>query len=213
MNTRGWFGKCKKIIGVDFDNTIVSYDQLIYDLALARNLIPPHLEKSKKSMRDHIRRLPGGEIEWQKIQAQIYGKLIHRAKLIDGVLSFFSRCRDGGHKIYIVSHKTLFANYDNERINLRDAAMSWMVQHGLLNSGSSGLCAGDVYFESTREDKIKRVASLNCTHYIDDLEETFLESSFPPGVEKILFSPNRDTGPVENVRVFSNWRDIADYLL
>ena len=33
----------------------------------------------------------------------------------------------------------------------------------------------------------ERIRALGCTHFIDDLEEVFLEPSFPSDVHKILF--------------------------
>ena len=53
--------------------------------------------------------------------------------------------------------------------------MSWLDQHRFLDTGPYGLTSGDIYFESTRKDKVERIERLRCTHFIDDLEETFLE--------------------------------------
>ncbi len=60
-------------IGIDFDNTIVTYDDLMYSLAMEMGLINPAVRKSKKLIRDNIRELPDGEIEWQKLQGLVYG--------------------------------------------------------------------------------------------------------------------------------------------
>ena len=59
----------KCIIGMDFDNTIVSYDQVMHTVALEQEWIEPQLVKSKKQIRDHIRLLSDGERKWQKLQA------------------------------------------------------------------------------------------------------------------------------------------------
>ena len=45
----------------------------------------------------------------------------------------------------------------------------------LLRTNRLGLTEGDVFFNSTREEKIERIANLRCTDFIDDLEETFLK--------------------------------------
>ena len=42
-------------IGVDFDNTIVCYDQVFHQVALEQGLIPPTLPVSKGGVRDHLR--------------------------------------------------------------------------------------------------------------------------------------------------------------
>ena len=49
-----------QIIGVDFDNTIVSYDDLIHRIAVDKYLVPPDTLKSKKQVRDCIRRINAG---------------------------------------------------------------------------------------------------------------------------------------------------------
>ena len=44
------------IIGVDLDNTLVTYDKLLHNLALEQGLIGLRVGKSKKQVRDAIRR-------------------------------------------------------------------------------------------------------------------------------------------------------------
>ena len=100
----------KSVIGIDFDNTIISYDHLIHKVAVEKNLIPSAFSKSKKEIRDHLRTIPGGEIEWQKIQALIYGPRITEANLMEGVNDFLKACKDNGIKVYIISHKTEHSN-------------------------------------------------------------------------------------------------------
>jgi hypothetical protein len=202
------------IIGVDFDNTIVSYDELIYGEAIERGLVDDEVLKSKKIIRDTIRELPEGEIEWQKIQAAIYGPQMERATLIEDVFDFFILCREKGVRTYIVSHKTQFANYDTTGTDLRKEALKWLDRAGFFDAGLTGLSARDVYFESTRVDKINRIMSLGCTHFIDDLEETFREPSFPPDIEKILFNSQVSDDFMEktSAKVFTEWNDIRGHL-
>ena len=136
---------------------------------------------------DRIRQLPDGEVEWQKLQALAYGPLMHEAQPIDSrERQFIRRCRQAGDAVVVVSHKTEFANYDETRTNLRVAALEWMTAHRFFEREGLGLDCGDVYFESTRSDKIARIVAIGCSHFIDDLEEVFLEPSFPPQVRKII---------------------------
>ncbi len=202
------------VIGVDFDNTIVSYDDLIYREAVERGLIEGPIRKNKKIIRDVIRELPDGEIEWQKIQAAIYGPKMDAATLIEGVFDFFILCKNNGIKTYIVSHKTQYANYDTTGTDLRKEALNWLGKEGFFNSKLSGVAAGDVFFESTRVDKISRITALKCTHFIDDLEETFLEPTFPHHIDKILFNSHVSVGFTASTkaRVFRKWIDIQRYI-
>lgn len=200
-----------KTIGIDFDNTIVSYNELIYSAARQRGLISSDVMKNKKEIRDAIRKLPDGEIEWQKLQAFVYGRGMGKAALMEGVEEFFDFCKRSNVPTFIISHKTQFASMDTERIDLRKTAMRWMRQNKFFDKNGLGLAVDDVYFKSTRQEKIDCIGALGCTHFIDDLEETFLGESFPDQVEKILFSPQETNINLKNIRVFQAWDQIHDY--
>ena len=174
-------------IGIDFDNTIITYDDVFRVVARRRGLIGDGFGgRGKQAIRDHIRLLPEGEIRWQQLQGQVYGKGIAEAAMFPGVAGFLRRCRAQGLPIAIVSHKTEYGHYDPERVNLRRAALDWMTAQGLFRE--LGLSAENVFFESTRAEKLRRIAALSCTHFIDDLEEVLDDPAFPPGVTRILFS-------------------------
>lgn len=202
----------KLLIGIDFDNTIVSYDQLIHTVAYDLGLISGRISKNKTSVRDTIRGLPDGDVEWQKVQAMVYGPRILEATVAPGATEFLLRCVYQEIKVHIVSHKTEFANYDVTQTNLRAAAVEWLETNLAVKKGLFGISLADVYFESSRREKIKRVSTLRCTHFIDDLMETFEESNFPDGIRKILYT-NRKVGSASNHLTMSgNWYEIADYL-
>jgi hypothetical protein len=203
----------RRVVGIDFDNTLVSYDAIIHRAAIDRGLIGADTDVVKRTVRDRIRLGPGGEIEWQKLQALVYGPLMPQARLIDGVSDFVRACRAGGVAIHVVSHKTEYAGCDATGTNLRTAAFEWMTAHRFFDAGGLALGRGDVYFEGTREAKIARIASLGCTHFVDDLEEVFREPSFPAGVERLLYAPDAAAPAVSgDVRVMPSWTAIGDYL-
>lgn len=200
------------IIGVDFDNTLVTYDQVMNKLAKDRRLIGPDVPSQKRSIRDAIRSRPGGEWEWVQLQAAVYGPLISQAKLIEGVEQFFKSCRDFGVKVFVISHKTEFAVADETGTDLRLAAMEWMSGQGFFSTKGAGFIPNDVYFEDTRQRKVERIARVGCTHFIDDLLETFLEPNWPARIQKILYSPHSNEDSVPEVRVCSTWKSIEQYL-
>lgn len=215
-NTPGYQPKMNKkdlCFGVDFDNTIVSYADIMYQTALKWRVIAPGTEKEKKIIRDQIRGLPDGEIKWRKIQAFVYGKAMGQAQLMDGVRSFFMACKEMGIPLFIVSHKTQYAGMDEDNIDLRETAMTWMRENQFFDEDGLGLAPESIFFESTRQEKIRRIRQLKCSHFIDDLEETFLESSFPAGVEKILFTSRGNSSDIKDLRILGRWSDIRDYLL
>jgi hypothetical protein len=198
------------LVGVDFDNTVVSYDDVFHEIAVREGLLPSSVGKSKREIREQLRRLPDGESQWQQLQAKVYGPHMSRATLIDGVPSFLESCKRRGCAVYIVSHKTEFAKYDETETNLRTTAMIWMKDNGFFQPNGLGLSPDNVFFEDTRRDKLERIRKLGCTHFVDDLEETFLERSFPAGVQKILYSPQFSASAVNGVTVANTWNDVCD---
>ncbi len=178
------------ILGIDFDNTIINYDQLMYDLALQKSFISPDTPKIKKEIRDCIRKLANGDLKWQEIQAEAYGLGITKATFNPGVKELFIACHQLHIPCYIISHKTKYSNLVQSGQNFQEAALHWMHQHHFFDDKLMGLTTPQVYFEPTREQKIARIQHLNCTHFIDDLEETFQDVSFPNTIKKIQFDPH-----------------------
>ena len=196
-------------LGIDFDNTIVNYDKVLYNAALEAGLIKAGTQKNKKSIRDEIRKLPDGEPRWQRVQAYVYGKGMKDSVLFDGVKAFFDACRDADISVAIVSHKTPYASMDEGGVNLRETAIDWMKAKRFFDRDGLGLLPDAVYFESTRREKIERIKRLGCTHFIDDLEETFQEEAFPAGVERILYA--QESSSLKGVKAFVTWKEIYDY--
>jgi len=174
-------------IGIDFDNTIITYDEVFCAAAKKSGLLDSEFVGGKRSVRDAIWRLPDGELAWQRLQGQVYGKEIAGARMITGVEGFLRRCRIERCAVVVVSHKTEYGHYDPDRVSLRKAALDWMAAQGLFE-GDFALPADNIYFESTRVEKLERIASLSLTHFIDDLEEVLSDPTFPPHVERILFT-------------------------
>jgi hypothetical protein len=193
-------------IGIDFDNTIIAYDDVFCIAAKACGLIDPGFSGSKQAVRDSIRLLPDGELAWQRLQGQVYGKGIGGAKMVTGVEAFLRRCRTEGCVVAVVSHKTEYGHFDPDRVNLRTAAVDWMAAQGLLD-GDRGVARADVYFESTRAEKVKRIAALSLTHFIDDLSEVLTDPEFPPNVKRILFG-NGAQPASSSYTICSTWLDI-----
>lgn len=200
------------IIGVDFDNTIAGYDELMYSIALQWGLVDARMDRNKKRIRDAIRIQSNGEALWQRLQIAAYGNRINEAVLIEGVMEFFLICRERSIPIWIISHKVNSPNLGEPGIDLREAAIGWLDKQGFFAKDETGVDRSHVYFEATRADKIARIRNLNVTHFIDDLEETFTDPTFPPQVEKILYSSHR---PVDgrDIKSFTSWNEIQRYLL
>lgn len=204
------------IIGIDFDNTIAAYDHVFAPAAVELGLLPPGGAGSKRAVRDAIRASTAGEEGWMRLQGQVYGRLMERARPFDGLFDFLDRARARGAAVWIVSHKTEHGHFDPHRVNLREAALRWMEATGLFDTATTGLAANRVFFEATREEKIRRIGALGCDVFVDDLPEVFLNPAFPPEPRRFLFLPGEDGAaqdvPVEGATPYRHWREIADDL-
>ena len=206
-------GQFRRLIGVDLDNTIISYDRSCHGLAVAQGWLPRETAVSKRAVRDALRAQPDGERLWRRLQAWIYGPRMDLAQPMPGALHFLRACREADVEVRIVSHKTRFARAFDTGVDLRQAALRWLEAQGFLHGPDCALEPEDVWFESDRSAKGRRIAALGCELFIDDLEEVFSDASFPTGVGKILLAPMAPRKREPGVVVCAHWREITDYVL
>jgi len=198
------------VIGIDFDNTIVSYDELFHRLAVERGLIPAAFPSYKTAVRDFLRQ-SGREAAWTELQGHVYGARMVEAPAFPGVLEFFTRAHRADLPLYIISHKTKHPVIGPPH-DLHQAARDWLEAHGFFDARRAGFSPNRVFFGVTRQEKVGKISELGCTHFIDDLEETFREETFPANVEKILFSPQATAAVPPGAKVMRRWREIEDYV-
>lgn len=199
-------------IGIDLDNTIIAYDEAFRSAAQSRSYVDRNFVGGKQEIRDRLRQMPEGELAWQRLQGYVYGQGIGNAAMFPGVESFLRRCRKVGHKVMIVSHKTEYGHHDPKRVNLREAARAWMAERAFFAPDGFGLSPGDIYFEATRADKLARIKTLECTDFIDDLEEVLGDPGFPSGVSRLLFCGAGNAPADAPYRAFSDWAAIERYV-
>jgi hypothetical protein len=194
-------------IGVDFDNTLVSYDRAFALVGREEGLLPRDFAGGKEATKRRLyHERPDGYL-WERLQGLVYGRRIDRAELYDGVAEFFRLCRDhDGCRVFIVSHKTVLAHHDPLNTNLRDSALDWMKQQGFFDKTGFGLDAGQVFFEETRDAKVRRVGELACQIFIDDLPEVLGHAGMPAACRKILFGTVHP-GPFERA---ATWTEVCD---
>jgi hypothetical protein len=197
-------------IGVDLDNTIISYDKAFQLAAIASGLVDKHCNLNKKALRDLIRKRPDGEYEWQKLQGYVYSEGINEAVLFPGVYRFLWRCKERKIDIEIVSHKTEFGHFDIKKISLRDSATNFLINHGLLDNKNPLI--KKVTYKSTKKEKIDYIKQNNFDYFIDDLEEIIFSEELE-GQKGILFS--RDNLPVKNSNniIAQSWEKISRRIL
>ena len=200
-------------VGLDFDNTIAGYDSVFIAVARARGILNDPAVNSKSTVRTRVRALENGEEKWMALQGEVYGMRMKNAEMIPGVDSFLQACKIREIPVQIVSHKTEYGHFDVDRVNLRTAARSWMEDRGFFDADGYNLRHDDVIFESTRKEKVTRIAALGCSHFVDDLEEVFLDPAFPKNVFGVLFDPTGTVATEANVVVIQTWQEIQDLIL
>ncbi len=175
------------MIGIDFDNTIVCYDNLFVCLARERGLLPEQSFTSKGQVRDYLRSI-GKEDEWTEMQGIAYGPRIEEAEPFPGIKEFMKVCTAQRVPFSIISHKTQHP-FIGPQYDLHAAARRWLCAHHFHDDPAIALAPASVYLELTKESKLKRVGTIHCTYFIDDLPEILSEPAFPSATKKILFDP------------------------
>lgn len=185
----------KATIGIDFDNTLVSYDAVFHGAFTERGLLDPTFPVSKQAIRDHLR-AEGKEDLWTEMQGYVYGVKIAEANPFAGVIEALQQLCDKGYRVVIISHKTRHP-YAGQQYDLHAAAKAWLAAYQLPHH--------DAFFEPTLEEKLARIDQQECSAFIDDLPEVLLHPQFPSAVRPILFSE-----PHTKVSLsFSRWSDLS----
>lgn len=201
-----------KRIGIDLDNTLISYEDVFRAYARERGLVDADFRGGKDEVRDKIRVADDGELAWQKLQGAVYGRGVADAVLFAGADQFLLKARAQGREIVIVSHKTVFGHHDPDKVNLREAALAWMRGQGFFNAERFGLSPENVWFAPTRSEKIAKIRELSVDCFVDDLPEVLEHRDFPSEVTGILFTRGAVTTS-SYPRVAAHWRDVAEMVL
>jgi hypothetical protein len=197
-------------IGLDFDNTIIRYDEVFREAAIGRGLLSADFSGTKQQVRNAIRQLADGELQWQALQGYVYGRGIQGATLFAGLGDFLRRARAHGDTILIVSHKTELGHFDPDRVSLRRAAMHWMEGQGFFAEQGFSLQPGNIHFASSRSEKLNRIGDLACDVFIDDLEEVLADPEFPNFVRRILFSEQAEQTGNLPYEICRDWASIQE---
>jgi hypothetical protein len=196
-------------IGLDLDNTIVSYDESFVAVGTELGMLPAGTSlttkdevKTEVCSRDHGVRM------WMELQGQVYGRYIERARLFPGVAECLRNVRSLGGRISIVSHKTRYGHFDAAQVNLWDAALGWMKDRRFFDLDGFGLDRTDVHFCETREDKIDVIGEIGCDAFVDDLLEVLLAPNFPSRVERIWFAADKIAAEDDTLKPHRSWAEI-----
>ena len=198
-------------IGLDFDNTIVCYDDAIGLLAERSVWLPKELAKTKVDIRNYLRKT-GREHEWTAFQGEIYGPGIRFARPYDGAIETLTELQQRGHSLIIISHRTR-RPHAGPSYDLHDAASKWISDN--LERFDLFMDKGNfskVNFLETRLEKLKRIRDLKCDLFVDDLPEVLEAKEFPRRTRRILFDPHKKVaGRRESYySVISSWVELLE---
>jgi hypothetical protein len=200
-------------IGIDLDNTIIDYQKVFALVAHELGLIEPFMDRSKKELRDFIRRLEGGELRWQQIQAQVYGPRLAEAEVMEGFREFLVGTLACGHDVFILSHKTRFAAQDKDHTcDLREVAINWLKENEIVSASPQSIPEDRVLFFDDRSSKIADIARLGCDLFVDDLPEIFADENFPKKTVSVRIGSASKNEEMPTVESFPDWKNITTYV-
>ena len=199
------------IFGIDFDNTIVSYDRLFHKLAVEQNLIPASVPVNKSDVRNQLR-AQGMEEEWIVLQGVGYGSRMAEADIFPGVKDFFRSAVQQKIPIQIISHKTKHP-FRGEQIDLHATARNWLEINGFFDPKDIGLSRDAVFFELTKKEKCQRIGKQGCTHFLDDLPEFLAEPDFPSTTQRFLFDPNNLYTEEKRFQRVQSWNEFLEFTI
>ena len=177
-------------IGVDFDNTIVNYTGVFYEVGRSLSWLPKNTGVEKAAVKQYLIE-HDSEARWTELQGLVYGQEIKRATPYANALRVMQRLKVLGHKLYLISHKTKSPVIGKKK-DLHMAAFNWLARHGFVSKRDSPFEVSDIFFNETQDQKIDKIASLGCAIFIDDLISVLSHKNFPKKCRGILFSPHSD---------------------
>lgn len=173
-------------IGIDFDNTIICYDDLFIRAVKEKEWdLGADCGESKAAIKERLVQLDGNDFRWQEMQAIVYGILIKDATPFPGVLETLQYFKDSEqYELFIVSHKTPASLY-LKHITLIDKAQLWIKDRKLTDY----IPEKNIFFRPVRDEKINVIRDLKLDFFIDDLLEVLHDKNFPP-INAFFFSPD-----------------------
>ena len=193
------------LLGLDFDNTLVRYDNLFHQLALEKGLISQSVPPNKTLIRNHLRLL-GKEKEFTLLQGEVYGCRILEASATSGLYNALKELKTKSVPMVIISHKTQ-KPYTGPAHDLHKSALGWLEKNNFFSTDGLNFSDNQVYFEPTKEKKISRIIDLGVTHYVDDLPEIL--EMIPSSISKYLFDPFRLHSEC-NLSSFHKWESFIE---
>lgn len=169
-----------KNFGFDLDNTLIDYSVPAQIYSSSNNL---DLCKDIISLRSLLNSNDPSGRKWQEAQSWLYTEGLAFANPNLGANELCSYLKSKNYKLQIVSHKTTHTPDFSGKKPLRNLSTQWIEKSELSNYF---LNEKIIHYESTREQKVKKIKSLNLDFFVDDLAEVFLEPEYPKKIISFL---------------------------
>ena len=171
-----------KGIGLDLDNTVIDYTPA-YRATAARIGLPPEFT-DRDSIRPLLRRSEVDDLEWQRFQALLYTDGLAFAEPAAGLSDFLNLCAELNVGVFIVSHKTATTPTQFGERDLHGPAKAWLVDQSIA---PDQINLEDIYFCSTRAEKVRTIGSLGCEAFVDDLIEVLEHPDLPFDIRRFHY--------------------------
>ncbi len=200
-------------IGLDFDNTIVCYDEAVNIISNKLHKLPVEVERSKKGIRDYLRGV-GRELDWTEFQGELYGPGMVYARPYKGAIETMEALGLQGHDLRIVSHRSRNP-YAGVQYDLHAAAKDWiekvLQKRGLFLPTEISRDNGRIInFMESRKAKLERIAEVRCDIFVDDLPEVLDAPEFPKNTSRVLFCPEGKNSNRKEYDSISSWADLIE---
>jgi len=195
------------IVGIDFDNTIANYAGVFHKVGVAEGWLPKSVGLTKIDVKKYLCDQKR-ERDWTRLQGLVYGSEIHKAKPYPDACHIISEMIDRGVDVFIISHKTQHPVLGSPH-NLHQAAMKWLIHHGIVGEAAGKIATEKVFFNETQEEKIKCISILKCDFFIDDLPAIFNSPHFPKQTNGLHFNTSFSASTLYSATEVKSWQEIG----
>lgn len=157
-------------------------------------------------MRTLLQQVDDSGFRWQVAQGWLYTDGLSYAKPAHGVLDLCEYLRTKDFELFIVSHKTTHTPIFCGHKELRGVATDWISNRDLYQYFAG---TQNIYFETSRDLKIKRIKSLGLHYFVDDLVQIFQDPNYPRNIVSFLLSTTTtNLSWIHNVSSFISIQEI-----
>lgn len=196
------------IVGLDFDNTIVSYEKAIARLIEAKDLMLDPISSTKNDLKRYFIE-SGNESGWTELQGELYGPFMRYAEPFVGALESMEDMLRSGNTLVVVSHRSRFP-YMGEKYDLHDAARQWLKRWmGSKKDRLGRSLISEVYFLEEKDMKLQKIREIGCDIFLDDLVSILRDPDFPRETRRALFDPNGQSCEDGQYSRVGSWDEFA----